>query len=67
MHARYVTDLLKIRMKKLNAEKILFYKFTGHRSAFFGGGGGGVSIACSEFFVAATLIVQSLYLLNPKF
>ena len=29
MHGRYVTDILKMCMKKFNAEKIIFDKFTG--------------------------------------
>ena len=29
MHGRYVTDILKMCMKKFNAEKIFFDKFTG--------------------------------------
>ena len=29
MHDRYVTDILKMCMKKFNAEKIMFDKFTG--------------------------------------
>ena len=28
MHGRYVTDILKMCMKKFNAEKIIFDKFT---------------------------------------
>ena len=29
MHGRYVTDILKMCMKKFDAEKIIFDKFTG--------------------------------------
>ena len=29
MHGRYVTDILKMCMKKFNAEKIFFDKFIG--------------------------------------
>ena len=29
MHGRYVTDILKMCMKKFNPEKIIFNKFTG--------------------------------------
>ena len=29
MHDRYVTDILKMCMKKFNAEKIIFDEFTG--------------------------------------
>ena len=29
MHGRYVTDLLKMCMKMINAEKIIFDKFRG--------------------------------------
>ena len=29
MHGRYLTDILKMCMKKFNAEKIIFDKFTG--------------------------------------
>ena len=29
MHGRYVTDILKMCMKKFNPEKIIFDKFTG--------------------------------------
>ena len=41
MHGRYVADILNMCMKKFNAEKIIFEKFTGFRSAHCGGGGGG--------------------------
>ena len=37
MHSRYVTDILKMCMKKFNAEKIIFDKFTGFWSAHCGG------------------------------
>ena len=52
MHGRYVADILKMCMKKFNAEKIIFEKFTGFRSAHCAGGGGyTVSLAFSQFLV----------------
>ena len=49
MHGRYVADILKMCMKKFNAEKIFFEKFTGFRPAHCGGYT--VSIAFSQFLV----------------
>ena len=49
MHGRYVTDILKMCMKKFNAENIIFDKFTGFLSAHCGGYT--VSLACSQFLV----------------
>ena len=49
MHDRYVTDKLKMCMKKFNAEKIIFDKFTRFLSALCGGYT--VSLACSQFLV----------------
>ena len=49
MHGRYVTDILKMCMKYLNAENIIFDKFTRFSSAHCGvGWGGGL---CSQFLV----------------
>ena len=63
MHGRYVTDILKMCMKKFNGEKIIFDKFTMICSLRGGGGGGGyaVSLACSQFLVfTKTQIVGTL-------
>ena len=37
MHGRYVTDILKMCMKKFNPEKIIFDKFTGFDLHLAGG------------------------------
>ena len=37
MHGRYVTDILKMCMKKFNREKIIFDKFTGFDLHLAGG------------------------------
>ena len=49
MHGRYVTDILKMCMKKFNLEKIIFDKFTGFDLHL--AGGYTVSLACSQFLV----------------
>ena len=49
MLGRYVTDILKMCMKKFKAEKIIFDKFTGFRYAHCGGYT--VSLAFSQFLV----------------
>ena len=49
MHGRYATDILKMCMKKFNAENIIFDKFTGFLSAQCGGYT--VSLACSQLLV----------------
>ena len=49
MYGRYVTDILKMCMKKFNAEKIIFNKFTRFLSAHCGGYT--VSHACSQFLL----------------
>ena len=49
MLGRYVTDILKMCMKKFKAEKIIFDKFTGFSYAHCGGYT--VSLAFSQFFV----------------
>ena len=50
---RYVTDILKMCMKKFNAEKIIFDKFTGFWSALCGGYT--VSLACCQFLVILSI------------
>ena len=37
MHGRYVTDILKMCMKKFNAKKIIFNKLTGFDLHIAGG------------------------------
>ena len=48
MHGRYVTDILKMCMKKFNAEKIFFDKY---RVLIRTLHGYTVSLACSQFLV----------------
>ena len=57
MLGRYVTDILKMCMKKFKAEKIIFDKFTGFDMHLAGGGGVyyTVSLACSQFLVDAVV------------
>ena len=49
MHGSYVTDILKVCMKKFNAENIIFDKFTGLLSVQCSGYT--VSLACRKFIV----------------
>ena len=52
MVSMLVTDILKMYMKKFNAKKIFFDKFTEFNLHIVGGGGGyTVSLACSQFLV----------------
>ena len=50
MHGRYVTDILKVYMKKFIAEKFVQI-FTGFRFAHCGEFTVHVSLACSKFLV----------------
>ena len=52
MHGKYVTDILKICMKKFNAEKIIFEI---HRVLICILRGYTVSLACSQFLVVPRL------------
>ena len=61
MLIRYVTDILKMCMKKFKGEKIIFDKFTGFGYAHCGGYT--VSLACSQFLVVLKFS-RSLYLGN---
>ena len=66
MGGMYVTDILKMCMKKLKAEKIIFDKFTGFLYAHCGGYT--VSLACCQFLVWYQVykprIFSSLYISN---
>ena len=53
MHGRYVTGILKMYIKKFNAENIIFHKITGVLICTLRGYT--VRLACSQFLVEFSL------------
>ena len=57
MHDRYVTDILKMCMKKINAEKNIFLtNLQGFDLHSAGDGGYTVSLACTQFLVVSFFV-----------
>ena len=54
MHGRYVKDILKMCMKKFNAEKLFLTNLQGFDLHL--AGGYTVSLACSQFLVLVVLL-----------